>query len=921
MIKEILYNPFTDKDVMIDPYGRLAKRIYRLYIEDMEISPQSILPPNLNYNKKSRRFNRIKIIKDFKNVKRITYKQLPPTASADPDVWGYFYSLFKNYAGQTIKLAKKYTYKDQVSMEETIESIPPVADGFASWWHEIGYFFMIDSETNIFSAQVNDGLEPKFQTQVVLLTLDKVKEQNYSQYFMEGVTNCLFKPIKEWGEDKLKDATGRTAKYVYKKFIKDCNIYEKDFDKGVPENKIAEICNRLQIGIEIDLPSTLHTKTKFIQERSQKQPKKIFKYINTRLNHIELNEVRSLNQYETVSKEELQQIFDNEKNFKMWKQARLGITQVNTLNKIYKLSESEGFIGAVNEFEELNNLSAYKIEYYDNPPLSKFLKDNCHSNQSIVMCEDEDFDYTKLKHIDMKKSYTRGMDCGFYEGYLGKITDFRKIDKIDKIGIYQISNINFNGNTLIEKLKVIHEGNAYPSPELKFYQSLGITFDILGGCWGSSIDIKFPDRMYEEQDNIPHYCRWYGITQMMSFKTRYKFNCTRIEDAQLNSYNNKDADIRYDYSDQSGIIEYKKPKVFHQCHIASFVTSYARINLIEQLRKFKDINNIIAVQVDGLYYEGDVELTPLFRTKEKITINSIDTDYYVENKNNDKYEFPEYRKFNQIEVHTGPGGCGKTHYNLTDKGLCGILYVAPSYKLARNKEKEYGINTGVHKWLTSSREHKWMSLFNTYSTIIIDEISMLNNDDKNIILKRFNNHKLIFCGDLGYQLPPIEGRAFKIQELPVIEHHNNRRCKCRKLQRVLNFIRERIREDKDFLINIPGDYLFDIKIIGKDDFDYKVEDLIICPYNSRKDYFTEKYKDLEKYTVTANTTDYSNGDILYQKIKGVEMELRHAFTIHAIQGETAKNKLYIDLKGIRSLTMLYTAFSRAEYLDQISLFK
>ena len=200
-------------------------------------------------------------------------------------------------------------------------------------------------------------------------------------------------------------------------------------------------------------------------------------------------------------------------------------------------------------------------------------------------------------------------------------------------------------------------------------------------------------------------------------------------------------------------------------------------------------------------------------------------------------------------------------------------------------------------------------------------MNMLNNDDKNIILKRFNNHKLIFCGDLGYQLPPIEGRAFKIQELPVIEHHNNRRCKCRKLQRVLNFIRERIREDKDFLINLPGDYLFDIKIIGKDDFDYKVEDLIICPYNSRKDYFTEKYKDLEKYTVTANTTNYSNGDILYQKIKGVEMELRHAFTIHAIQGETAKNKLYIDLKGIRSLTMLYTAFSRAEYLDQISLFK
>ena len=96
------------------------------------------------------------------------------------------------------------------------------------------------------------------------------------------------------------------------------------------------------------------TVTKFIEIRSQKKPLKKFKYINTRLNHIELNEVKSLDNYEEVSKKELIEIFNNEKDFKMWRQGKSGITQVNTLDTIYKLTEDEGYKAAVKEFEEEN---------------------------------------------------------------------------------------------------------------------------------------------------------------------------------------------------------------------------------------------------------------------------------------------------------------------------------------------------------------------------------------------------------------------------------------------------------------------------------------------------------------------------------------------------------------------------------------
>ena len=921
MSKKIaIYNPFTDKDVKIDPYGLTAKKIYRLYIEDMGVEPESVLPPNLNYNKETGRFRRIKIIKDFTNVRRVTYNQVYPN-----NTFSYLRNIIKNYAGQTVHFALKYTNDDSVKERDSIEEVPPVGEGYSGWWDGFSYFFMVDSEINAFSPVINDGLEPNFQAQLLIMTLDKVNKSNFSQYFMEGVTNCLLKPIRAWANDCLSDAKSKSAKYNYQRKLKLCDKYEEEFVNGVPEDRIAEICNKLQISIEIDLPSTVNNKTKFIEIRSQKKPLKTFKYINTRLNHIELNKVHSLDNYEEVSKKELIEIFNNEKDFKMWRQGKSGITQVNTIDTIYKLKEDEGYKRVVEEFEEENNLHAFKVEYYDNPELSEFLRDNCHANQSVLFGDDDDMDKDTLNHIDMSKSYTRGQDCKFYEGYLGKISDFRQTDKIIELGIYQVKNINFNGNDVIEKLKVLHDYNAYPSPELKYYQSIGITFDIIGGCWGTGFDIEFYDEMYDKEDGISHYCRWFGNTMTMNFKNRYNFDCKDIEFAELNHNYNDDVDIKFNDYCETGIIEYQKKKVYHQCHIASFITSYARINLMEQLSKFKDINQIIAVQVDGIYYEGDVEVTSLFRKKDKITIDYIETDYFVKNTNSyeDEFEFGPFREHNNFELHIGAGGCGKTHNNLTDEGLCSVLYVAPSWKLSRTKAKEYGIDTSVDAWLVDSDPDKWRPIYNKYSVIVIDEVSMMCNEKKFDIMNRFDYHKIIFCGDLGFQLPPVSGEEFTIDDdIKVVEHTNNRRCKCPKLKKRLDFMRGLIKGGKEFLMGTKfQESIFGIDVVDKDSIEYNVEDLIICPTHKTKDYYSEKYKNLEKYIVLENCLDYSNGEIVYTKPKGVKSELRHAFTIHSIQGETAKSKLYIDMNKMQSLRMLYTAFSRAEYLHQIVIIR
>ena len=169
----------------------------------------------------------------------------------------------------------------------------------------------------------------------------------------------------------------------------------------------------------------------------------------------------------------------------------------------------------------------------------------------------------------------------------------------------------------------------------------------------------------------------------------------------------------------------------------------------------------------------------------------------------------------------------------------------------------------------------------------------------------------------------MSGYEFTIDDdIKVVEHTNNRRCKCPKLKKRLDFMRGLIKDGKDFLMGAKfQESIFGIDVVDKDSIEYNVEDLIICPTHKTKDYYSEKYKNLEKYIVLENCLDYSNGEIVYTKPKGVKSELRHAFTIHSIQGETAKSKLYIDMNKMESLRMLYTAFSRAEYLHQIVIIR
>ena len=985
MVKVKIYDPQTKKTTLMDPLGRRAREIYRYKIDVQKIAPASVLPPELTLI--GNRFKKVKNITNFNNVRRITFGQVDSVSGTDQ--LSYINNIIRSYQGKTIQVAYKFYVLDSngVLVERTDTNtydVPKSGQGYSEFWRNLYQFLRpVYSDTWIFSDEFNNSDQVNQQAQLIIMTADKVGQGDYEQYFLDGITHCVFTPMLNWAQSCLQDANSTSSKKKYNAKINKLNKYIEIYSQGVREKNIQAICDDLDVGIKIDTPSSSTNKTKFIDYEPSKNPNPIkrFSFINTRLNHIELNEITHQSAFVEKSQKFLNDYVNDcieSKKYCLWKGDIDRVYEISTLDCRYKLTQDEGYSKEVREFEGQYSLYEVQLEHFSNKKLSEFLSNNIHCCQSLLFnhpcrsapglwaeiseLDDEErasekleqikflkddrwkdeavqalkiidfIDESKnLNHIDMEKAYTRGLHNTHYKGYLGKITDFRMTDKIEGIGIYQIKNIQ-NLPPLFGRLGVLYSGNAYPSPELEYYQSLGITFDIIGGCWGSRIDIDFGNDfeagMYKKDNNgLSHYKRWFGCQMKLTTKNRFNFTCENIEFAKLNNLGS-DCDIRFNQYKNIGMIEYEKKTAYHSPHIASFCTSYCRMSMIEQLLKFKDINQIVAIQTDGIYYKGEVEIGGLFH-KDKIGkgFKNISGDQFVEDLENEYLDLDaKTRKHNRVELHVGVGGAGKTHKNLMDTGFVSPVYIAPSWKLARSKSKEYNIDSLVFQRLIHTNPNIYNPILKKYNTLIIDEVSMLSNKDKEIILRRFWNHKIIFCGDLGYQLPPVQGLEFKIGSIPVIKHNTNYRCKCEQLQKILLLCRKAIKRDPDDLYPnmtkiVKG---FGFEIIDKNLIDYKVNDLIITKTRKAafegKDSYTEKYKDIEKYIITENTVNHSNGEIVFEK-PDCDHKLRHGFTIHSIQGETATDKLFIDINNMTSLRMMYTALSRARFFSQIIIVK
>jgi hypothetical protein len=832
----------------------------------------------------------------------------------------------KNNIGKTIMVEYVIGKKIVVSREYSIPS------KFNNWWKKISLNdWYVNSDTDLFQNNEYEGNVYFYEPSDTLTTKKIV------QAFREGINHCVFNPIRLWATE-IKDSCEKknTTFYRYDKLIRDLDKLEKEYENGVPEDALPEICNKLQIDISVDLP---FCQNKVVEGQSIKKRLKHFKFTNTRLNHVDLNEVVGENNFIEVSQEELIEIQKelNEKNeFYTFRKNNNTVSSINTLDKQYKLKNE--MINIFNQFEIDTGLNHCKIDDIDDRELTDFINGGTNYNCTVDFSDDRE----NVKHIDMKKAYVKFRSCFYYTGFLGKITDFRQCNKIMGVGMYLITNLEFADNWFKgynDKMKMYLDNNVYTSPELLMLNDYGVKYDIVCGCWGvEPLHFDFTEEMINGVDENSigekkpkYYAKWTGMCDMHNLEKKFWIKGNK-EYFEIIKAHCEEGTIRY-YDNESGCISIKKKHNYHLSHITAFITAYQRINVIEQLKEI-DIDNVVRVCVDGIFHrEEHIELKNVFRIKDEFNFDNIAGDSYVSNATTNiehDYFICDIKSRNHFnkELHLGAGGCGKTQYNCDDKGLVKVLFVAPSWKLARCKNKETGINCSVWARLITVDPIRISEIKEKYNCLIIDEVSMMTEEQKKFIFKTYSNMKIIMCGDLGYQLPPIEND----EEMNttgfdnIITYNTNYRCKDEKLKQILNTLREMISQEKNIhQINkwVINEFTKLGRMISIEDLKekYNVNDMILCGTNQLKDYYTGLFTGkfpIEKYYVLENNRLYCNGEIVIgEKPIKTKSEIRHCFTTHSIQGETAEFNLFIDSKKMFDSRMFYTAISRARYLHQI----
>jgi len=173
-----------------------------------------------------------------------------------------------------------------------------IGNNFSDWWKKTGmYIFQnsTDADDNLFN---NNNATCYIWKQDTGITFDKVK-----QHFKEGNVNCLLEPIRLWVNTRIEETTSNSSKNKYKTCLNHLNkLNKKYYDSGIDEDIIQQISNILHVDISITKPLC---DIKYIEAISNTKALKSFKFLNTRCNHVELNEIVNESDYTTITRKEM----------------------------------------------------------------------------------------------------------------------------------------------------------------------------------------------------------------------------------------------------------------------------------------------------------------------------------------------------------------------------------------------------------------------------------------------------------------------------------------------------------------------------------------------------------------------------------------------------------------------------------------
>lgn len=716
------------------------------------------------------------------------------------------------------------------------------------------------------------------------------------QSYREGERHCVIEPLYLLWQKMADNSESPASKKRCQQIANKIKALEVEYADGVPEDdmeKVADVAKRCLIIHDI-----IGNETKRYNTKSTKY----FHFTNTRKNHIDENYITMDKQFEPVDVDKLNEIIKNA-DFALLGGDINQPSNVRTKDGAYAIYNEEYEI--FNKFSNDLNINNYSINAVKYPELNAFIKESRLINSAPVSLCANPNDLEDVKHADIEKAYTQHKLSKYYCGFLGKIQQFVKgsfdINFIKKnIGIYKVLIIE-NTNKLLVQLG-IHKNKYYslPSPELIMMSEKGVTFKIIGGCFGSSFDFEYTDEMLENRN----YCIWAGKLGMDKEYNTYSFK----GDAEWAAH------LKYELGDdkvlffkEKGLILIKVKKLSYSTnhHILAFITSYTRINMLEIMENIE--GELVKVILDGIYYKGTInEVNIPYKDKELKKHAGFGDSWYNESLiNSDNWaEFDE--RFNGNCVFAGAGGCGKSHAVFNNKGLIDVMAVVPTNELGNGKRY-----TTIHRLIGEDCQSYRSMYKKVPSVLFIDELTMIEEKWIEKAISMYPECLFIIAGDIDkkqwYQCRSGYTNHFSKIWMGLgwrfVYFENDYRALDDELKTFKIGIRNEMK--RIFTNGDLGDTL-------------KIKQYILNNHSSVS--FEEAIKEHKNGDMWIVGTHKTEEKLEQNNIScSYNDKVKPSFTIHSFQGQTIEDRKVFIKMDMFEYAMYYTAISRVRHYSQIVL--
>lgn len=578
------------------------------------------------------------------------------------------------------------------------------------------------------------------------------------QSYLDGKKHCVINPLLQMYQGYANNATTKESKRKLNKVVSNLKVLEEKYKNGVPEEDVEIIGKTISRCIVIhDLLGGE------VIKYNPKSTKKIH-FTNTRKNHLDIGHITVSGNPIKVKRSEIEKVIEQHNNEEIF--------YVHTCDKkgVYNtLSSPKGNWVVVNDEYEIYNefdkeikKRGFGINSVEYPELNNFLKEGQIVNASPVAFCDEPNDLQNVKLIDVTKAYTQFKHCKYYQGFLGNIHQYSKLDMIknpiefiiSNIGIYQVE-ITKCCSWLLNSLG-IHKGSIYtlPSPEiLMFVKEYDVEIKLLAGAYGTThLDFEFPDYMLENR----RYCTWSGKLGQDTNYNYYMFEGDEEWAKHLkHSFKGTDNNVIYFQSSSKIMVTIKKKCNYTYHHLFAFITSYTRLNVLSVMSKITEQQNgqLVKVILDGIYYKGNdisnkTKVPCKGSTQLKKHVGFTDGWYHPSDIDTSSWGNHD-STFDTNVILCGQGGSGKSHYVFNSKTLLKPLYVVPSHVLGRHFANKYKCNyITIHK--LAGLECASYAVEKGYSPacVFIDEITMIDRDVLYKAMAENPSTKFILAGDI-----------------------------------------------------------------------------------------------------------------------------------------------------------------------------